>query len=199
MQGWHGWQTMSQTPGSEAKMDDLNLPNQIPIDDGYYETRDDTFDDADSNLSIASSRWNRHYENGRFYRDYRRGSLFPDDEESGKNESYFNALLLCILENKWFFAPVNGDSLDNILQLGHGEALWAEGVADKYPNCTVHGIDPRGTDSSLYDNVKLQTSDLSDEWIFDQPNTMFDYVHMRNIFATLSNEEWLGLYQQCFK
>ena len=179
-------------------MDDLNLPIQIPVDEDYAGTRELDIDDADSALSIASSRWNFTSEHGRWYHDYRGRYVFPVDGGSQRNEEIFHSLMLCILDHKHFVAPVNGDSLKNVLDVATGLGLWAENVADAYPDCHVTGLDTAPINTVL-PNLQFQNTDITHEWVFDDLKIKFDLVHLRNLFATLSDGEWPALYRQCFE
>ena len=196
---------MPVAPHQRSKMDEMHLPTQIPVDEDYVDTAEIDLGDAESAYSIASSRWNFREEHGRYYQDYRSGNYaFPLDDASHLNEKYMQALMLYILDNKHFVAPVRSESLRNILDIGSGQtSVWVEAVADALPECKVTGIDLAGPPNFVYPNLTILPMDITDDpWIFessDSSDTRFDLVHIRNMFASLSNEQWRRVYEQSFE
>ena len=190
---------MPTLPSQPSKMEELNLPTHIPVDEDYAGTRELDIDDADSVLSIASSKYNSTWEHGRLYQDYKTGYVIPMDDGSQKNEEVFDAMMLCILDDRHFFAPVDGNSLRNVLDVATGLGRWAENVADAYPDCNVVGLDLAAI-NTVIPNCKFEVLDIIQvPWELNYLNTKFDFVHLRNLFATLSDEEWPKIYQQCFE
>ena len=179
---------------------DLNLPSQIPIDAGYEESRENLLDD-ESALSIASTAHSTTTEYGRTYLDYHsKRHVFPSshmDKESELNELIFNDMVLTILDNKYFVAPVHGEELRNVLDLATGLGLWPENVADTYPDCEVVAMDSF-LNTTTIPNLTFQRSEIEEEWIFDKP-VSFDLVHMRNLFGCLPKREFPGVYKQAFQ
>ena len=68
-------------------------------------------------------------ENGRLYHRYRDVEHpFPYDHQARENEEVFHTLMLFILDNNHFVAPVDATNLKNVLDLGTGLGLWVEDV-----------------------------------------------------------------------
>ncbi|ETN46838.1 uncharacterized protein HMPREF1541_01027 [Cyphellophora europaea CBS 101466] len=183
-------------PPTGEKMDDLSLPSEIPVDEDYGLSRDLDYDDG-SAYSIASTKYNFTWENGRLYHDYKAGHPFPYDERSQENEEVLHEMMLYIQDDKYFAAPVDGDQLKNVLDLGCGLGLWSEGVADRYPECNVLGVDSAPRNDPIIPNCQFELADVTEEWLFVNPSTKFDLVHIRSLFASLKLEDWLPLYKQC--
>lgn len=179
-------------------MDDLNLPPDIPVDEDYALSREPDYDDG-SAYSIASTKYNFTWENGRLYHDYKSGHPFPYDERSQENEQVLHEMMLYILDDKYFAAPVDPNQLRNVLDVGSGLGLWAEGVADRYPDCNVVGVDSAPCSDSLVPNCQFELADVTEEWLFGSPGVKYDLVHIRSLFASLRADDWLPLYKQCLE
>jgi hypothetical protein len=183
-------------------MDHFQLPDNIPVDDDYArfaETLDD--DDGDTSaFSIASTRYNFRWENGRLYQDYRNPGPFPYlDDLSQENEQVLHSMVLYILEDNLIAAPVRPENLGNILDVGTGMGLWAEDIADRYENCQVLGVDTQPHETSVRPNCRFECFDVSNDWILDSPNLKFDFIHIRSLFASLRLTDWPVLYGECMK
>lgn len=183
------------------QMDNLNLPSQIPVDLEYslygaIDPEDDT-----SAFSIASSQYNFQMENGRLYHRYRSvDHPFPYDDQARENEKVFHALMMHLLDDKYFVAPVDPNKLRNVLDVGTGLGLWVEDVADQYPDCHVLGVDTAPHEPSVVPNAEFMNFDITqDDWTFNSPNSKFDLIHIRSLFAVLGPENWIDLYRECFE
>jgi SAM-dependent methyltransferase len=194
-------QRLSQQP---EKMEQLQLPEEIPVDEGYARLAgaEDEEEEADLNsaLSLASTKYNFHMENGRLYQDYRSGHPFPHDEMAKTNEKLLHAMLMYILEDKLIAAPVDGKSLRYVLDVGTGMGMWAEGVADKYEKsgCQVVAVDMVPLADSVLPNLEVLCFDVTQDWIFNRP-VKFDLIHMRCLFASIPPDHWPQLYKQCLE
>lgn len=188
----------AMTPQPTGKMDDLNLPSEIPVDEDYGLNRELEYDDS-SAYSIASTKYNFTWENGRLYHDYKAGHPFPYDERSQENEQVLHEMMLYIMDDKYFASPVNGDQLRHVLDIGSGLGMWAEGVADRFPECNVIGVDSAPCPDSLIPNCQFEVADVTEEWLFINPEVKFDLIHMRSLFASFKGDEWLSLYKQCLE
>lgn len=99
-----------------------------------------------------SSLYKGYYENGRRYQnvsseDY----LMPADEKQwGSMEA--GHLLFLILDsqrsNTLFRSPISPKA-QHILDIGTGSGEWAIDVADKFPQCTVRGVDLLSTATAM--------------------------------------------------
>ncbi|KIX07729.1 uncharacterized protein Z518_02383 [Rhinocladiella mackenziei CBS 650.93] len=183
----------------DKDMDNLNLSNVIPVDEDYgryqYEEREEE-QDATSSYTIASSVYNFRVENGRRYHDYKDGHIFPSDDVSQENEMIGHEMILLLLDNKYYLSPIDESSLGCVADVGTGMGLWAEGVAEKYPDATVVGIDTTPHERTTHPNCSFIISDATEEWVLDDPSMKFDLVHLRYMFGAI--KDWAALYKQSF-
>lgn len=178
---------------------DHHEPERIPVDETYARLRpEDENDDVSSAFSIASTRFNFEWENGRWYHDYRGTQPFPHDAMSQENERVLHALVLFLLEDRLVAAPASPENFRNVLDVASGMGLWAEDFADRYPDCQVFGID-LAIQPSVRPNCHFLCFSVTDEWEFGIPGLQFDFIHIRSLFASLAPDDWSQLYGQCFQ
>ncbi|KAL9017170.1 MAG: hypothetical protein Q9185_005499 [Variospora sp. 1 TL-2023] len=157
---------------------------------------DDQYDDVSYTTSIASSITDYKFEHGRRYHAYKEGRyLLPNDEaEQDRMDLQYHALRLAF-GDQMIFAPVS-EKLGRVLDAGTGTGIWAEDVADAYPNAEIYGIDLSPIQSRFSaPNVKYQVDDLEQPWTF--PLDHFDYVHTRILYGSL--RDWPLFFAQSFK
>ncbi len=183
----------------DKDMENLNLPNIIPVDAEYgrFEYPEDEEDDGSSAYSVASSVHNFRVENGRRYHDYKDGHPFPHDEVSQENEIVMHEMSLLLLDNRYFLSPIDESSLHAIADVGTGLGLWAEGVAERYPDTKVVGIDLTPHERPSLPNCSYMIADVTDEWVLDEPDMKFDLIHIRNLFVGV--KDWASVYKNCFE
>ena len=181
-------------------MEGLNLPSVIPVDEDYgryFSDDEGGEEDGTSAFSVASSMYNFKLENGRRYHDYKDGHPFPHDKVSEENEICMHEMINCLLDNKYYLSPIHESNLDCVADVGTGLGLWAEGMAEKYPDTEVVGIDIAPHDRPTHPNCSHIVSDATEEWVLDRPSMKFDLVHIRNLFVGV--RDWPALYKQCFE
>ncbi|KEF56988.1 uncharacterized protein A1O9_07178 [Exophiala aquamarina CBS 119918] len=183
-------------------MEDLHLPSIIPVDSDYGRYADDNEDSEDdidesSAYSVASSMYNFRVENGRRYTDYKNGHPFPHDEVSEENEACMHAMISCLLDNKLFLSPIDESDLHCVADVGTSRGLWAEGVAERYPETEVVGFDLIPHERSTHPNCSYIVADATEDWVLDRPSMKFDLVHIRSLFVGI--KDWPQLYKQCFE
>ncbi|KAL2419894.1 Methyltransferase [Exophiala dermatitidis] len=183
----------------DKDMENLNHDAIIPVDEQYarYRFADDGGDDGSSAYSVASSAHNFRVENGRRYHDYKDGHPFPYDEVSEENEIVLHEMCLLLLDNKYFLSPIDESDLRCVADVGTGLGLWAEGVAERYPDTQVVGIDTAPQPRTTFPNLTHIMFDATDEWVLDDPNMKFDLVHIRSLFVGV--KDWEALYKQCYE
>jgi SAM-dependent methyltransferase len=182
----------------DLDMDNLYIPNTIPVDESYGRVQfglDDEVDSA-SIYSVTSSAYNFRMEHGRRYHDYKAGHPFPYDAVSEENEILMHHMMLLLLDNKDYLSPIPESSLRCVADVGSGLGLWAEGVAERYPDAKVVGIDTTPHERSINPNCSYIMSDATEEWVLDDPSMKFDLVHIRSLFGV---KDWPELYTQCFE
>ena len=163
--------------------------DDIPISsyDDYYP------DDRDTSWTLASSAHDYWFENGRTYQG--RGSHpIPNDELNAQHDTFAHHCFLVMLHDQLHLAPV--EKFDRVLDLGSGIGLWAIGMADAHPSCTVLGLDLNPISDFTPPNCELRVEDVRGEWLPD--NTDFDFIHLRSLFG-LDFGDWPTLYEQIYK
>lgn len=185
------------TSCDDYDMDSLNIPNTIPVDESYGRVQFylDEEDDSSSVYSMTSSAYSFRVEHGRRFRDYKAGHPFPYDEVSEENEIIMHHMMLLLFDNKYFVSPVPESSLRCVADIGSGLGLWTEGVAERYPDTEVVGIDLAPHERPTHPNCSYLLSDATEEWVLDAPKK-FDLIYIRTLFGA---KDWPALYTQCFK
>ena len=184
--------------GLEKNMEDLNVPGGIPVDSRYGGSNEFLEDEvADSAYSQASSIHNFRVENGRRYHEYKEGHPFPYDEVSKDNEASLHEMMYLLLDHRYFLSPIEASSLRCVADVGTGEGLWAEGVAEKYPEIEVVGLDTILHQRSIEPNCSFIEQNISEDWVLNDPSMKFDLIHIRNIFAGVA--DWGPVYTHCFE
>lgn len=186
------------TPSPPAEYAWAEQAPQIDVDsfEGDSALGDDD-DFGSDTTSLASSLLRGHIENGRKYATLRDDYWGPSDEKQFETMDAGHLLYL-ILEsdkkNPLFRAPI--DEPTAILDLGTGSATWAIDVADKFPDCEVHGVDlfPPPT-IWVPPNCILEVDDIASPWTFDKP---FDLIHMRLLLGAFTDEGWAQLYSTAY-
>lgn len=181
-----------------SKEDDMsNLPDEIPVDE-YVRGYDPEYDDesTDSAFTLASTTYDFSYEHGRRYQSYRYGSHpFPYDEQSVRNDRIMHHMYLFLFDNRLFVSPIHNP--ENILDVKCGQGLWAENMADAFPDTNIVAMDTTPMTRSTYPNLSYVVQSFTDEWVLDVPDMKFDFIFARNCFA--QSVEFDDLYQQAFE
>jgi hypothetical protein len=187
------------TYSDKDNMDDLNIPAVIPVDESYgrFSLLEEEDRDASSAYSVASSAYNFRMENGRRYHDYREGHPFPTDEVSEENEITMHEMCLLLLDDRYYLSPIDESSLHCIADIGTGHGLWAEGVAERYPDAQVVGMDLTPHARNIQPNCSYILADATEEWVLDDPTMKFNLVHIRSLFGGV--RDWPALYKNCFE
>ncbi len=130
-------------------------------------------------------------ENGRQYcGDY----YMPIDQTEQTRQYVVHQVYLKLLGLELTTAPLENPRL--VLDVGTGIGEWAIGMAEKYPQAEVFGIDiaPIQPTQQVPFNVEFQIENAEEEWI--RPADSFDLVHIRDMTAVFS--DWPFIYQQAF-
>ncbi|KAJ5605182.1 hypothetical protein N7510_010336 [Penicillium lagena] len=172
----------------------------IAVDPDFYATHDayQPSDFESETTSLASSIYRGVMENGRRYQTIKEGEYWgPSDEqqfESLEAGHLVNMILDSTSDNPLFQAPLKDPK--HILDLGTGRGNWAVDVADMFPDANVRGVDlfPPPLDW-LPPNCVLEVDDVLQEWTWRTP---FDLIHLRQMIASFTPEEWTKVYKQCY-
>ena len=86
-------------------------------------------------------------------------------------------------------------NIQRVLDVGTGTGIWAIEFADEFPGATVRANDLSPIQPSwVPPNLSFEIDDAEDTWSYSQP---FDFVHVRNMAAGISN--WPKLCTQAFQ
>lgn len=172
-------------------------PDSIPVDlniSGYDPETD--YDDNDTSFTLASTIHDFSFEHGRRYPSYRYGSNpFPLDELTVKNEKILHHLMLYLLDNKHYLSPLTDPQ--TILDVRCAQGIWAEDMADIFPDAEIVAMDTTPRERSTFPNVSYLVQSIHEEWILDQPDMKFDFVFARCVFAATG--DFAQFYKQAFQ
>ncbi|EEP78360.1 predicted protein [Uncinocarpus reesii 1704] len=184
---------MAESTGNvgQAVDDHLEVDSQATENDSIYGSELSGY-----TASLTSSVVNYRQENGRRYHGYRDGNyLLPNDEEEADRLDMIHHMMLAIMKDKLFLAPLN-PGLQKAMDLGTGTGIWAIDFADQFPSAEVIGNDLSPTQPSLVPpNLRFIVEDFEDEWVY--PSNHFDFIHGR--FLAGSVKDYAGLIKQCYK
>jgi SAM-dependent methyltransferase len=163
--------------------------DQTPPDNPEYESDEG----AESSASLASTSDFYRYENGRRYHTFRDGSYWaPNDQMNSYHEKIFHHLMLLVLDDRLYLAPIS--SPKHVIDLGTGTGRWAIDFADHHEDAEVLGIDLSVVEGTSHPNLRFIVDDICSEWTH---NTKFDFVHSRALYGSIA--DWPSLYKQCFE
>ncbi|KAK3943373.1 methyltransferase [Diplogelasinospora grovesii] len=165
-------------------------------------------DDADSSLgdldnvsstaSLTASILEYRTYHGRTYHSDRGDAQYwgSNDARAAESMDINHHMLTLCLDGKLFRAPLDGDKIEKVLDVGTGTGIWAIDFADQYPNAEVIGTDLSPIQPTwVPPNLMFEIDDATQPWTF--PADSFDYVHMRYLVGSIV--DWTALYRQAFK
>ncbi|PGG99485.1 hypothetical protein GX51_06305 [Blastomyces parvus] len=117
------------------------------------------------------------FENNRRYHQYREGCyLLPNDEKENERLDIHHALVMTIMDDRLFLAPIQNPK--RAIDLCTGSGIWAVEFADMFPGCEVIGNDLSPTQPSLVPpNLQFMVDDVESDWLYE--DTPFDFIHAR--------------------
>ncbi|KAG6146912.1 hypothetical protein E4U28_008121 [Claviceps purpurea] len=166
----------TSTASHNIAVPSIEVDGQIDDDFDLYSIEDD---------GAASSVLSAHtYERGRRYSTFGDGLYpIPNDEMEQQREDLQHAMLMMLMENKLFLAPI-GDHPQKILDIGTGTGIWAIEVGDKYPSAKVRGIDITPIQPKwVPPNVLFIIDDCELDWLEKD----IDFAHFRFTIAVLKD------------
>ncbi|KAJ9607106.1 hypothetical protein H2200_008178 [Cladophialophora chaetospira] len=157
----------------------------IPDSDSTHSSDEGAQGDTCS-LTASITDYPMHW--GRRYHRYREGAyMFPNDENE-QNRLDKQHAILTQLHRRLFFAPLDPNEVQNVLDIGTGTGIWPIALADAnvLPYATITGTDlsPVQPDD-VPPNVYFEVQDCAEEDWYRNPN--FDYCHVRFMAGSLAS------------
>ena len=147
-----------------------------------------------STASIRRSTPRQVFENGRRYCNIE--YILPDDEGERDRLAILHQIYTQLLEGRQTFAYIPTD-VKRILDVGTGTALWANSIAEPFPNaqCIATDISTSLCQSShLPSNVRLEVDDARLNWTYSKP---FDFIHIRGLAGAIT--DWRAVYANAYR
>lgn len=170
----------------------------IDVDHDQLELESDPGYESDrasfASTSLSSSVRDYLFENGRRYHRFREGRYnFPNDEAEQDREDMKHACVKMLCQNQLYFAPIDENNLQNVLDIGTGTGIWAIEFGDLFPSADVLGIDLSPIQPDWVPaNVHFVVDDAESDWIY--PPDHFDYIHTRH--TVMAIKDWPKLYRE---
>ncbi|KAK6222972.1 methyltransferase [Colletotrichum tabaci] len=165
-------------------------PEALEAADPATDTDDDgsSVDDRISSYtaSITSSIADYPTEYGRRYHAFRPGSyLMPNDEDEMDRLDLTHAMMLKLLDNRLYQAPLDKDKIHKILDIGTGTGIWAMEMGDLFPNAEVYGNDLSPIQPDwVPPNVKFEIDDVESPWLEDRK---YDFIFCRYMIGAIAD------------
>ncbi|KAG5296669.1 hypothetical protein I7I48_05565 [Histoplasma ohiense] len=157
--------------------------SQFPeVDDQATEETGSSYGDNGS-ISSDAEKYLGRMENNRRYHLYREGSyLLPNDDKENERLDIHHALVMTIMDDRLFLAPIKNPK--KVIDLCTGSGIWAVEFADMFPECEVIGNDLSPTQPSLVPpNLQFIVDDVEADWLYE--DTPFDLIHARYLAESI--------------
>lgn len=127
-------------------------------------------------------------------RRYCKEYYMPNDEEEQDRMRIVHQVYLNVFNLELTSVPL--DDPEIILDVGTGTGEWVMGMAEKYPDCDVIGMDISPIqDTRVPNNCNWECDDAELEW--ERAPDSIDLVHFRGMAGAFS--DWSFVYEQAFK
>ncbi|KAK1971841.1 methyltransferase domain-containing protein [Colletotrichum sublineola] len=189
--------TASQAvPGSPKNATETGLIEHD--DEGFASDTASTVDDRWSAYtgSLTSSVVDYPTEHGRRYHAFRSGSYWGPNDENEMDRLDFNHMLMVkVIGEKLYLAPIDKNKVHRILDIGTGTGVWAMQMAEEFPNAEIIGNDLSAIQPTwVPPNVKFEIDDVESPWVGSEK---YDFIFCRYMAGSLGN--WPKLMQRVFR
>ncbi|KAI0478381.1 S-adenosyl-L-methionine-dependent methyltransferase [Xylariaceae sp. FL0804] len=157
-------------------------------------------DIASSTDSITASILEYRTIKGRTYHSERHDSavnyITPNDERQMESQDITHHYFTILLDDQLYLAPIKGEDLGKVLDIGTGTGIWAIDLADKYPNAEIIGTDLSPTQPLWTPpNLRFEIDDCTLSWTW--PANTFDFINGRYLFGGI--KDWDHYYREAFR
>ncbi|EQB56141.1 methyltransferase domain-containing protein [Colletotrichum gloeosporioides Cg-14] len=144
--------------------------------------------------SVTSSVLDYPTEHGRRYHAFRAGAYYgPNDEVRELDRLDFLSALIVKTVGKLYYAPLEPEKTNRILDIGTGTGIWAIEVAEFFPNAEIIGNDLSATQETwVPPNVKFEVDDVESPWV----GRSYDYIFCRSMAGAIA--DWPKLVNNIF-
>ncbi|KAI8272881.1 methyltransferase domain-containing protein [Colletotrichum sp. SAR11_57] len=105
----------------------------------------------------------------------------------------FLSALIVKTVGKLYYAPLEQDKTNRILDIGTGTGIWAIEVAEFFPNVEIIGNDLSATQETwVPPNVKFEVDDVESPWV----GRSYDYIFCRSMAGAIA--DWPKLVNNIF-
>ena len=127
-------------------------------------------------------------------RRYCKEYYMPNDEEEQDRMRIVHQVYLNVFNLELTSVPLEDPEI--ILDVGTGTGEWVMGMAEKYPDCDVIGMDISPIqDTRVPNNCNWECDDAELEW--ERAPNSIDLVHFRGMAGAFA--DWSFIYEQAFK
>ncbi|KAI4598416.1 hypothetical protein KJ359_002826 [Pestalotiopsis sp. 9143b] len=189
MSQWHDQTSTDTTHSAYPSISPLQVPSaQSPFhtsEASWLREIDGAFDRNPDGSSIHETGSIYLPENERYYHRYKEGSYwFPNDAEEQDRLDFQHAMVRRLTGDKLALCPVKAPK--NVMDVGTGTGIWAIEFAKENPDSRVYGMDLSAIQPEKHGapNCSFEVDDAEEEWT---GYPMFDYVHLRAVFACFYN------------
>ncbi|KAH6631357.1 S-adenosyl-L-methionine-dependent methyltransferase [Chaetomium tenue] len=120
----------------------------------------------------------------------------PNDEKHTESMDIHHHACTLLLDGKLFLAPIKGETISKVVDIGTGTGIWAIDFGDEFPNAEVIGTDISPIQPTwIPPNVKFEIDDANLPWTWRDDT--FDFVHVRGMIGTII--DWPAFYREAFR
>ncbi|EFQ24904.1 methyltransferase domain-containing protein [Colletotrichum graminicola] len=168
----------------------------------------DDVDNASETASTVDDRWSTYTgsltssvfdyptEHGRRYHAFRSGSYWgPNDETEMERLDFNHMLIVKVIGNKLYLAPLDKNKIHRILDVGTGTGVCAIQMGDEFPNAQIIGNDLSPIQPTwVPPNVKFEVDDVESPWLIAEK---YDFIFCRYMAGSLG--DWPKLMRRVFR
>ncbi|KAK0664980.1 Secondary metabolism regulator laeA [Lasiodiplodia hormozganensis] len=172
------------------------IGEQLSVDHSQHDNDDSTDLLGSTTTSLSESVTDYRYAHGRRYHAIEDGGYsLPNDDEEIDRLNLQHRVWDIALSGTHYLAPLDLDSVHDVLDVGCGTGAWCIELADEHPHLRVLGTDLSPIQpNNVPPNCEFLVDDANADWTFGE---RFDYIHTRAVLLGIKN--WDKLIKQSFQ